>query len=96
MDACDGAREESGSTSKEEEEEGGAADDRPGMDLEGPESCACDGSGGDCIVAVDEAAESVEALFSSSGSVLISGGGAVWPFMLDIIAVLVMAGAGRV
>jgi hypothetical protein len=95
VDACDGSCEESGSTSKEEEE-GGAADDRPGMDLEGPESGACDGSGGDCIVAVDEAAESVEALFSSSGSVLISGGGVVWPFMLDMTAVLVMAGAGRV
>jgi hypothetical protein len=83
VDACEGAREESGSTSKEA---GGAADDRPGMDFvgpEGPESIACGGSEGDFIVAVDEE-DSVEALFSSSGSSLISEGGALSPFMLDM------------
>lgn len=82
MDACEGAREESGSTSEEEE----AADDRPGMDFVGPVvpvRVACDERGGDFIVAMDED-DSVEALFSSSGSALTSGGEALSPFMLDM------------
>ena len=48
-----------------------------------PVSVACDGRGGDFIVAMDED-DSVEALFSSLGSVLTSGGGALLPFMLDM------------
>jgi hypothetical protein len=83
VDACEGAREESGGTSKEEE----AAEDRPGMDFVGPVvpvSVACDGRrGGDFSVAMDEE-DSVEALFSSSGSALTSKGGALSPFMLDM------------
>jgi len=82
VDACEGAREESGSTSEKEE----AADDRPGMDFVGPVvpvSVACDGRGGDFIVAMDDD-DSVEALFSSSGSALTSEGGALSPFMLDM------------
>lgn len=82
MDASEGARKVLGSTSKVEE--GGAADDRPGMDFVGPVDVACDGSGGDFIVAMDDEDDSVEALFSSSGSSLISGGGALSPFMLDM------------
>ena len=73
VDACDVAREGSGSTSRD------VMLDRPGTDLVGPEeTISAEGGGGEVIVERGL----VEKLFSSSGSILISRG-AQLPFMLD-------------
>jgi hypothetical protein len=72
VDACDVAREESGSTSKD------VVVDRPGTDLMGPEETfVAEKGGGELIVE----RRSVEKLFSSSGPILISGGDQL-PFMV--------------